>query len=90
MSDDDLYRKAERRADEKISFYKHFFSFVCVNLLLFVINALTSWGNWWFYWVTVFWGIGFVIHFIKTFVITNRLEDNRDEMIKKEMEKMKK
>ncbi len=90
MSDDTLYRRAEKRADEKISFYKHLYSFVGVNLLLFIVNALTSFGEWWFYWVTIFWGIGLIIHFLKIYIFTDRFEDTREKIIEKEMEKMKK
>lgn len=95
MSDDSLYRMAEQRADEKIGFYKHLYSFIGVNILLFVVNVFTSWqsgewGNWWFYWVTLFWGIGLVIHFLRVFVFNNKLDDNRDKMIEKEMEKLRK
>lgn len=87
---DDLYRKAEQRADAKIGFYKHLYSYVTVNVILFAINAITSFGNWWFYWVTVFWGIGIFGHFLKAFVLSSKLEDNREKMIEKEMEKIKK
>ena len=94
MSDEELYRKAEKRVDEKIGFYRHLYSFITVNVILIIINVITNFqnppGEWWFYWVTIFWGIGLLIHYIKTFVITGKLEDNRDEMIQKEMEKMKK
>lgn len=96
MSDDELYRRAERRADEKIGFYKHLYSFIGVNILLFVINAVTNFlnpgneGGWWFFWITIFWGIGLVVHFLKIFVFNNRLEDNREQMIENEMKKMKK
>lgn len=90
MSEDDLYRRAEKRADEKIAFYKHLMSFIIVNVIFIVLNFLTSPGEWWFYWITVFWGIGLLGHFLRVFVFTNKLEDNREEMIKKEMENMKK
>ena len=94
MSDDDLYKRAEKRADEKIGFYKHLYSFAGVNIMLFVINLVTNIasgeGGWWFYWVTIFWGIGLIFHFLKTFVFSNKLEDNREHMIEKEMEKLKK
>lgn len=90
MSDDDMYRIAEKRADEKIGFYKHLYSYITVNVILFAVNALTSWGDWWFYWVTIFWGIGLAAHFLKLFVFGAKLEDNRERMIEKEMEKMKK
>lgn len=90
MSEDSLYRKAEKRADEKIGFYKHFYSFVVVNVILFALNAITSFGDWWFYWVTIFWGIGLLAHFLRIFVLTGKLDDNREKMIEKEMERMKK
>lgn len=90
MSDENLYRRAEKRADEKIGFYKHLYSFIIVNVILFALNAIFSWGDWYFYWITIFWGIGLLGHFMKTFVLTDRLDDNRDRMIEKEMEKIKK
>jgi hypothetical protein len=90
MSEDDLYKRAEQRADEKIGFYKHLSSFVIVNVILIAINLLTFNGNWWFYWVTVFWGIGLLTHFLRVFVFNGKFEGNREKMIEKEMEKMKK
>ena len=91
MSEDELYRKAEKRVDEKISFYRHLYSFIGVNVLFFIMNIVFSPGEWWFYWVTAFWSIGLLIHFLKTFVFSKKLdEDYRDRMIEKEMEKIKK
>ena len=90
MSDDDLYRRAEKRVDEKMGFYKHLVSFITVNIFLIIINVLTSPGEWWFYWVTVFWGIALLIHFLRIFLLNDKLDGDREEMIKKEMEKMKK
>lgn len=92
MSEESLYRRAEKRADEKIAFYKHLFSFIGVNLMLIILNFLTL-GNgngWWFYWITIFWGIGLLIHFLKVFVLNGKFDGNRDEMIEKEMEKLRK
>lgn len=64
--------------------------FAVVNVILIALNLLTSPGELWFYWVTVFWGIGLLGHFIKAFVLSDKLEDNREEMIQKEIDKMKK
>ncbi|WP_407423682.1 2TM domain-containing protein [Methanobrevibacter sp.] len=92
MSEESLYRRAEKRADEKIAFYKHLFSFIGVNLMLIILNFLTL-GNgdgWWFYWITIFWAIGLLVHFLKVFVLNGKLDGNRDEMIEKEMEKLRK
>ena len=44
MSEDELYRRAAKRADEKIGFYKHLSSYIVVNVILIVLNFLTSPG----------------------------------------------
>ncbi|MBO7159528.1 MAG: 2TM domain-containing protein [Methanobrevibacter sp.] len=91
MSEENLYSRAEKRVDEKIGFYRHLYSFIVVNVILIVINILFSRGEWWFYWVTFFWGIGLVSHFIKTFIIFDKFDEkHRESMIEKEMEKMRK
>ena len=90
MSDNELYEKAVRRADDKIGFYKHLCAFIVVNLFFFILNAVTSFGDWWFYWITGLWAIGLIFHFFRAFVFTGNIEDNRDKMIEKEMEKLKK
>ena len=91
MSESDLYKRAEKRVDEKMGFYRHLYSFVAVNILLAVINLVFSPEDWWFMWVTLFWGIGLLIHFVKTFIVFDRFDEKyRDQMIEKEMEKMKK
>jgi len=41
-------------------FYMHLSVFAAVNLTLFLINLVSTPGRWWFYWVTVFWGIGLI------------------------------
>lgn len=88
MSEEDLYNKAEKRVDEKIGFYRHLYSYIIVNVVFIVMNVIFSPGEWWFYWITVFWGIGLIGHFVKVFVIAD--DSKRDKMIEKEMEKMKK
>lgn len=93
MTDESLYRRAEKRADEKIGFYKHLGSFITVNVILIVLNFLTldkGDGGWWFYWISIFWGIGLLAHFLRVFVLNGKLDDSREEMIQKEMEKLKK
>lgn len=91
MSEENLYSLAEKRVDEKIGFYRHLYSFIVVNAILLIINVLFFKGEWWFYWVTFFWGIGLVSHFIKTFIVFDKFnEKHRESMIEKEMEKMRK
>ena len=72
MAEENLYSLAEKRVDEKIGFYRHLYSFIVVNVILLIINVLFFKGEWWFYWVTFFWGIGLVSHFIKTFIVFDK------------------
>jgi len=60
--EDEAYQQAKARVQEIRGFYSHLGAYIFVNLLLFTINAVISWGSWWFYWVTIFWGIGIVMH----------------------------
>ena len=91
MSESELYSRAEKRVDEKMGFYRHLYSFIAVNIILIIINVLFSRGEWWFYWVTLFWGIGLVSHYLKTFVFFEKFDEKyRNQMIEKEMEKMRK
>ena len=91
MSEENLYNRAERRVDEKIGFYRHLYSYVAVNVILAIVNILFSNGDWWFLWISFFWGIGLVAHFIKTFIVFDKFEGkHRESMIEKEIEKMRK
>ena len=78
MAEDNLYEKAEKRADEKIDFYKHLLGFVVINVILFVINLIFSPNHWWFYWVTIIAGIVLVVKFLKDFVLAGRFSSNEN------------
>ena len=56
------YEQAKERVQELKGFYMHLASYVLVNVFLFLINLLTSPGDWWFYWPLLGWGIGVVAH----------------------------
>ncbi len=60
--EDEAYLRAKAYVQDIRGFYIHFSAYILVNILLFTMNAVTSWGTWWFYTVTFFWGIGIVIH----------------------------
>lgn len=59
---DEKYERAKKRVEELKGFYSHLAVFIVINVVLFIINMATSPGNWWFYWVTLFWGIGLAFH----------------------------
>ena len=90
MSDDDLYKRAEKRADAKIGFYKHLTGFITANVFFILINVLFWNGSWWFFWISAIWAIGLIIHFLKAFVLVDKVNVDRDKMIEEEMRKMKK
>ncbi len=91
MSEDSEFRRAEKIADGKIKFYYHLCSYIVVNIILIIVNVVTTYGYWWFYWVTIFWGIAILVQFLKAFVLNSKMNgDYRDSLIEKEMEKMKK
>lgn len=60
--EDEKYLRAKQRVEELKGFYSHLGIFVLINGFLFIVNLVTSPGNWWFYWVTLFWGIALVYH----------------------------
>jgi hypothetical protein len=65
--DEEKYMMAKKRVEEIKGFYGHLFSYVGVNVVLLVIDLVTG-GGLWFYWVSVFWGIGLFWHAMGIFV----------------------
>ena len=53
---DEQYIEAKRRVEARKGFYVHLFFFVLLNIIFL---AAVGWD---FLWVTVFWGIGVVLH----------------------------
>jgi hypothetical protein len=86
---DEKYDEAKRRVKELRIFYKSLFTYAAVNVLLIVINLITSPGSLWFYWVTIFWGIAILIQASKVFLIKNKFlnKDWEEKKIKDIMEK---
>lgn len=55
------------RADDEEGFRKHLVSFLTFALFFFALNALTSWGDWWFYWPVFFWGFALISHAVAVY-----------------------
>lgn len=75
--------KLWKEAKERVDFKHHLLVYVAVNVLLIIINLLTSPGSLWFYWVTIFWGFGLLMHGLSTFVFP------KGRAVEKEYEKLK-
>ena len=87
VSDEELRRKAEKRAEEKVGFYTHFGIYIMVNILLIAIWYATSGPDSfpWFIFPLFGWGIGIVAHLIGAFATTGF----QDKIAQKEYEKLK-
>ena len=87
MENREAYERARKRVAAKISFYIHLTVYVVINMLLVVINLVTSPGHLWFYWALFGWGIGLFFHGLSVFFFT-RLGSLKEAMIEKEMARM--
>lgn len=84
MHHDERYRKAQKRVKELRDFYVHIAVYIAANLMLLIVNLVTSPDALWFYWVTIFWGFGLVFHGISVFFEGKFLgSDWEDRKIKK-------
>ncbi len=85
---EEKYEQAKKRVKQLKAFYNHLLIYVIINALLFVINFVFSPGSWWFYWVTIFWGIAVLWQGIEI-LSRNRFlgKDWEDKKIKEYMEK---
>lgn len=64
----DSYNRAKERVKEIKGFYSHLISYLIVNVALIIINLATNPEKLWFYWVTIFWGIGLIFNASSVFL----------------------
>ena len=69
MEDEEkAYRRARARIREIKIFFSSLVTYLAVNVVLFLINYLTSPDRYWFYWVALIWGVFIVVKAFKVFV----------------------
>lgn len=88
--EEELFRLARKRVEEKKGFYTHFAVYLAVNALLVVIWAFTGAGFPWFIFPLGGWGIGVLFHFLGVFVFSRAGSDWERKAIEKEVERLKK
>lgn len=89
MEKQERYKEAKKRVGQIKGFYAHLFSYIGVNIVLLAIDLTTRPFELWFYWVTVFWGIGVFWHAMAVFAfgkINSKIWEKRK--IKETMKKM--
>ncbi|PHN02831.1 2TM domain-containing protein [Flavilitoribacter nigricans] len=88
----EAYKKAAKRVKAKKEFYNHLATFVVMGVFFFLLNAVTAWGSWWFYWPMLGWGIGILFHYIDVFGIpgVEQVNDSdwEEKAIQEELRKM--
>ena len=88
MENQDAYKKAKKRVEAKMGFYIHLAVYIGVNILLIILNLITSPQYLWFIWPLFGWGIGVFFHGMSIFVFSGRqFKGIKDRMIEKEMKK---
>ena len=90
LSDEEVYRIARQRVEEKKGFYTHLIVYICVNILLVLIWFFTGADFPWFVFPLGGWGIGLLFHFLGVFVFSRSGSAWEIREIEKEMERLKK
>ncbi|MBL7128957.1 MAG: 2TM domain-containing protein [Ignavibacteria bacterium] len=91
MENDEKLKRAKNKVQELKGFYSHLLTYLVVNVVMIIINLVTNPHHLWFYWVTVFWGIGLIFHAFSIFGKRRILGDDWEEKkVKEYMDKDKK
>ena len=90
LSDDDLYKLAKARVEEKKGFYSHLASYCIVNTALFLLWRFAAGGGYpWFLWPLGGWGIGLAFHFVNVFVLPTQRGGWEQREIAKDIERLR-
>jgi len=86
---DERYKEARSRVNDLRSFYRNLLTYLLINVVIVIINLVTSPNRLWFYWVTIFWGIGLLFHAMSVFLGKGRLlgKEWEEKQIKKIMDR---
>jgi hypothetical protein len=69
MSEEEIYKLARKRVQDKKDFFTHLLVYIVINAMLVAIWAFTtSPGYRWFIWPMLGWGIGVILHGLSVFV----------------------
>ena len=86
MENEESYQRARKRVEAKIGFYIHLGAYVGVNILLLIVNLVTTPGYLWFKWPLIGWGFGVFFHGLAVFALFKG-SSFKERMIEKEMER---
>ena len=89
MNEEERIKKAKERVKQIKGFYTDLWTYVGVNVMLILVNLVTSPHELWFYWVTIFWGIAVIWHAIRIFGKGRLNEEWEERKVKEITEKGK-
>lgn len=73
------YEKARKHVKDVKDFYVHLSVYLVMAVFFVTLNVLTSFGEWWFHWPLLGWGIGLSIHGLTVFVFDKSFTDDWEE-----------
>jgi signal transduction histidine kinase len=88
QSEEDIRRRARRRAAAEVAFYAHLQSYLGVIAFLALINVFTTWYPW-FLWPALGWGIGLFAHYMAVFGSRRLKERYFDPAVAREVRREK-
>ena len=77
-------RVAKKKVKKMKRFYIHLSIFLAVNVVVAAINYKTTPNELWFYWLTLGWGIGILMHYMSVFSLKEWEERTVKELMEKE------
>jgi hypothetical protein len=90
LPEEEVYRLARQRVEEKKGFYIHLTVYILVNILLILIWFFTGADFPWFIFPLGGWGIGLLFHFLGVFVFSRSGGAWEKKEIEKEAERIRK
>ena len=88
-SSDNNIEAAKKIAKNKVSFIRHFISYIVVLIILAIINNVGPTQNQWWLWIALIWGVFLLINFIKAFIFKGGgLKKLEEDLVRKEVERM--
>lgn len=88
MDEEKKYEIAKERIKDRIDFFHHLIFYLIFVVFFIIINNVTSPNTQWWYWPTIGWGIGVIVHFLCISTVFFN-QEKIERMIENEMDKMK-
>ncbi len=88
MNEEEIYKEAQRRVQQKNRFWGNLAAYVVVNTGIFIIYWFVAGRGYpWYLWVLGIWGVFLVLDFLNTFIWQPRMGRTA---VEKEVERIRK